>query len=92
MKKAAKITFISLCIILLFLALFAPIISSHMQGYYKGLIGTSIENTQTLLEKKQLWVTIGETKIFFILFFIILFSFLITELIMWIRRNKLLKK
>ncbi len=87
MKKIARCILGSLCVISLFFTLTAPIISSYMQGYYKGLISTSPENTQALLEKKQTWVTIGETEFFAILFLIILFSFLITELIVWIRKS-----
>ena len=81
MKRIARLVFISLSSVFLFLTLTIPIISSHMQGYYKGLIDTMPENTQVLIEKKQTWVAIGETKIFLIIFLIFLFSFLITELI-----------
>lgn len=81
MKRIARLVFISLSSVFLFLTLTIPIISSRMQGYYKGLIDTMPENTQVLIEKKQTWVAIGETKIFLIIFLIFLFSFLITELI-----------
>ena len=87
MKKMARRIFVSLCAISLFFTIATPIISSKMQGYYKGLISNAPKNTQALLESKQTWVTIGETKIFAILFLIILFSFLITELVIWIKKS-----
>ena len=87
MKRIARLVFISLSSVFLFLTLTIPIIISHMQGYYKGLIDTMPENTQVLIEKKQTWVAIGETKIFLIIFLIFLFSFLITELIAKMKKS-----
>ena len=59
-----------------------------MQSYYKGLMDTTPENTQALLEKKNFWVPIGETKIFAILFLAVLLSFVVLELIVWIKKKK----
>ena len=59
-----------------------------MQSYYKGLMDTMPENTQALLDKKDFWVAIGETKIFAILFLAVLLSFVIMELIVWIKKKK----
>ena len=87
MKKIMRSVFASLSAITLILALSAPIISSNIQGYYKGLISEMPENTQVLLEKKQIWATFGETKLFITIFLIFLFCFFISELIIWIKKD-----
>ena len=87
MKKIMRSVFASLSAITLILALSAPIISSNIQGYYKGLISEMPENTQVLLEKKQIWATFGETKLFIAIFLIFLFCFLISELIIWFKKD-----
>ena len=87
MKRIIRSVFGSLSAIALILTLSAPIISSNMQGYYKGLISEMPENTQVLLEKKQIWATFGETKLFVTIFLIFLFCFLISELIIWIKKR-----
>ena len=88
MKKIIRTILLSLCSMFLLLTLIAPIASSYMQGYYKSLIDTMPENTQALLDKKQIWVTIAETKFFVILLFIFLLSFAISELIIWTKHKK----
>ena len=88
MKKIIRSVFVSLSAITLILTLSAPIISSNMQGYYKELISEIPENTQVLLEKKQAWANFGETKLFITIFLILLFCFLISELIIWIKKEK----
>ncbi len=92
MKRVVRVIFVVLNSIFLLLTLILPIVSSHMQSYYKGLIDTISENTQELLDKKQFWATIGETKIFVILFLIFLLSFVISELIIWIKNKKIQSK
>ena len=87
MKRIIRSVFVSLSAITLILTLSAPIISSNMQGYYKELINEMPENTQVLLEKKQIWATFGETKLFITIFLIVLFCFLISELIIWIKKD-----
>jgi len=84
MKKIIRRIFVSLSAVSLALTLSVPIISSHMQSYYKGLIGT--ENTQVWLEKKRMWATLGETEIFAILFLIFLFLLFISELIIRLKK------
>lgn len=54
MKRIIRSVFASLSAITLILTLSAPIVSSHMQDYYKGFIDTMPENTQVLLEKSKL--------------------------------------
>ena len=88
MKRVVRVIFVVLNSIFLLLTLISPIISSYMQSYYKGLMDTMPENTQALLDKKDFWVAIGETKIFAILFLAVLLSFVIMELIVWIKKNK----
>ena len=88
MKKIIRRILVFLSSASLALTLSMPIISSHMQGYYKGLIDTMPDNTQALLEKKQDWATFGETKIFITIFLIFLFLFLVSELIMWVKKQK----
>lgn len=56
----------------------APIISSIMQSYYKSLL--PIANTEEILNQKQFWAWVGETKIFLIIFLVMVGSFLITEI------------
>ena len=73
MKRIIRSIFISLSAVAFVLTLSAPIISSHMQGYYKRLIDDMPNNTPVLLEKKQDWATFGETKIFITIFLIFLF-------------------
>ena len=87
MKKTVRFIFASLSAVFLFLTLTAPVISSFMQGYYKGSIDVISENTQVLIEKKQFWTAIGETKIFLIIFLIFLFLFFVTELIVWRKKS-----
>ena len=87
MKRILRSVFGSLSAITLILTLSAPIISSNMQGYYKELISEMPENTQVLLEKKHAWATFGETKFFITIFLIFLFCFLISELIIWIKKD-----
>ena len=87
MKRIIRSVFVSLSAITLILTLSAPIISSNMQGYYKDLISEMPENTQVLLEKKHAWATFGETKLFITIFLIFLFCFLISELIIWIKKD-----
>lgn len=89
MKKAIRTVFISLSSLVLLRTLAAPIAGSHMQGYYKGQIDAIPANTQALLEKKQIWVTIGETKVFLILLVVSLLAFVVSE---WIIRIKNCKK
>lgn len=88
MKKIIRTIFVSLCSISLLLTLIAPITSSYMQAYYKGLIDAMPENAQALLDNKQIWATIGETKIFVILLLFFLFCFAVSELIIWIKNKK----
>ena len=87
MKRIIRSVFASLSAITLILALSAPIISSIMQGHYKEMISQMPENTQVLLEKKQVWATFGETKLFITIFLIFLFCFLISELIIWFKKD-----
>ena len=87
MKRIIRSILGSLSVITLILTLSAPIISSNMQGYYKGLISEIPESTHVLLEKKQAWATFGETKLFITMFVIFLFCFLISELIIWIKKD-----
>ena len=87
MKRIIRSILVSLSVITLILTLSAPIISSNMQGYYKGLISEIPESTHVLLEKKQAWATFGETKLFITMFVIFLFCFLISELIIWIKKD-----
>jgi hypothetical protein len=86
MTRIIRKVLVSLSAITLILTLSAPITSNNMQGYYKELISEMPENTQVLLEKKQFWATLGETKLFLILFLIFLFCFLISEMIIWIKK------
>ncbi len=88
MKRIIRRVFLSLSAAAFLLTLSAPIISSRMQGYYKGLIDTMPENTQVLLEKKQTWAAFGETKIFITSFLIFLSLLVISELIIWMKNRR----
>ena len=54
----------ALCLLFLFLTVGAPLLSSRMQGHYKGMIATDPQNTALWLEKKDAWIPLGETFVF----------------------------
>lgn len=64
----------------------APIISSIMQSHYKSLL--PIANTEEILNQKQFWAWVGQTKIFLIIFLVMVGSFLITEMIFLLKSIK----
>ena len=66
--KILKIIFGSLCFVFALFTVTAPLLSSHMQGYYKGQIDDFSRSAEELLAKKQFWAQIGETYIFFYIF------------------------
>ena len=88
MKKIIRRILLSLSAAALALTLSAPVISSYMQSYYKGLIAPMQGNTQIWLEKKQAWAAFGETKIFITIFLVLLFSFLFSELVIRIKKAR----
>lgn len=54
-----------------------PVLSSHMQSFYKSQTpAVSAQLTKGLLDKKQFWVQIGESNIFVIVFIACLCLFL----------------
>ncbi len=85
MKKTIRCIWILLCGISLLLALAVPVISSYMQGYYKAMIDTSPE----FLYEKRTWAKIGGTDILWVLFLIIILSFVITEIIIYLKNKKM---
>lgn len=90
MRKGPKIFFFIISLVFFVLTLSAPLVSSIMQSYYKGFVGS--ENTEALLEKKAMWAQIGETKIFFILFLISVTVFILAELFVLLSKAKSFKK
>lgn len=65
-----------------------PILSSKMQGFYKTQTPASAQLTKELLDKKQLWVQIGESKVFFYIFITCVSAFVIVWLIDWLKARK----
>lgn len=65
-----------------------PFLSSKMQAFYKGQIDDFSKNTQELLDKKQLWVQIGETYIFLYIFIACVSIFLIVMFVIWLKARK----
>ena len=70
------------------IAITIPFISSGMQDKIKSQLPASEDKTIQLLEQKQLWVQIGETKIVLYIFVTLLFLFLTTSVIIWINNKK----
>ena len=85
--KIFKIVFSSLCIISLLLTFSIPYISSYMQSYYKGLLKNFPENTQSLLEKKQFWAQLGDTRVFLYFTLGIVLTFLIALFFIWLKKR-----
>lgn len=65
----------------------APLIGSYMQNRYKDLLSIAAD-TEAVLEKKRFWTSVGETKIFLIVFLAFLGCLLTAELIFWLKRSK----
>lgn len=85
--KIIKIILSSFCALAFFLTVTIPILSSYMQGYYKGLIGVHYEDTRALLEKKKFWSQLGETKVFFYVFLASVFVLIVYTLIIWLKKR-----
>ena len=76
-----------LCALSFLLTVAVPIVSSYMQNYYKGLMGTYLTDTQKLLEKKHFWSQLGETKTFFYVFLASILTLIIFSLIAWFKNR-----
>ncbi len=85
--KITKIVLSSLCALSFLLTVTVPILSSYMQNYYKGLMGTYFTDTQELLEKKHFWSQLGETKTFFYVFLASVLTLMIFALIAWFKNR-----
>ncbi len=66
-------------------AMIMPFLSSHMQGYYKSILDP--QNAKEVLDKKQLWAQLGETKIFFYVFLVFLVVLIVFYLIVWLKNR-----
>lgn len=66
----------AICAIAAFITISMPLISSQIQGYYKGLLEDPAKASAAVLEKKQFWVQVGESHVFFYIFLICLTVFL----------------
>lgn len=87
MKKLKIITGI-ISIISALTVVVVPFLSSQMQGFYKTQMPASAQLTKELLNKKQLWVQIGESKVFFYIFIACVSAFVIVLLIDWLKLKK----
>lgn len=93
MKKRIRIIFFAISAVLFSFCIGAPLLSACMQGYYKGLIDPTFQNdTAAILDKKQMWAEIGETKLFFILFLVFVTIFILAELFVLLSKAKSFKK
>jgi len=63
--KALKVLYILCAVVLVFCIVGISVISSTMQDYYKGQMDGTASNAETeeLLNKKQVWVRIGESPV-----------------------------
>lgn len=86
--RILKVILVVLCLVSFVITITAPIISSYMQGYYKSQFQNGVtDNSKQLLEKKQLWAQIGETKIFL---YILIFNIICSSMIfafMWFKTH-----
>ena len=64
-----------------------PLIGSYMQGYYKAQIDDKPELTEFLLEQKNFWVQISESKIFIIVCGVFLVLFLLSLLTLLFKKH-----
>lgn len=85
--KTIKTVLLSLCALSFSLTVSMPILSSYMQSYYKDLIGTYTKDTQELLEKKHLWVQLGQTKAYFCVFLVFALVLIILTIIVWLKER-----
>ena len=86
--KIFKIISIIFTVISTFLLVFVPWVSSEMQSFYKNQMPTSAEYTKEILDKKQFWVTVGESNVFGIAFILCVCILLIVFLIDFIIKKK----
>ena len=85
--KKVKLVIMILSIASLVLTLFLPLLSSYMQNHYKNLLDSTSPNIQILLEKKQFWAQIGETRWFLYISLGLIAVFLFILLISWLQRR-----
>ena len=88
--KTAKYLAGALCLLFLFLTVGASLLSSNMQGHYKGMMATDPQNTALWLEKKDAWIPLGETFLFLYGFLCSVGCFSVILLADWLikRKNK----
>lgn len=86
--KALKFISITFTAVSAFLICFMPWLSSKMQSFYKSQLPASTEVTKELLEKKQFWVSIGESNVFGVAFIVCLCLLLTVFLIDFIIKKK----
>ena len=87
MKKLKIITGV-LSAISALIVVATPILSSHMQGFYKSQMDDFSKKGQELLDKKLFWVQIGETKIFLYILIACILAFIIVLLFSWLKARK----
>ena len=87
--KIIKIVLTSLCALSLSITVMMPFLSSHMQGHYKAMLDP--QNAKEVLEKKQLWVQLGETPIFFYIF-LVFFAVLMIFYLIALAKKRIISK